>query len=133
HIQFVLQNSRTPVSRAIHGGGVPCATARGRHPLLIQAMGDLARRSAINVFAEDAANYFRLITDNDAFAAFARNGSVSVSEASSGQSSVHSTCLAPAHLMSVVFPIKLSDKTTKANQNRIDDAFMNSSDFDPKK
>jgi hypothetical protein len=96
-------------------------------------MRDLTRRSAINVFAEDAANHFRLITDNDSFAALARNGSVSVSDASSGQSSVHPACLAPAHLMSVVFPIKLPDKTTKANQNRTNDAFMNSSNFDPKK
>jgi len=96
-------------------------------------MRDLTRRSAINVFAEDAADHFRLITDDDSFAALALNGSVPVSETCSGQSSIHSSCLASPHLMRVVFPIKLSDKPTKANQNRIDDTFMNSSDFHPKK
>jgi hypothetical protein len=51
HIQFVLQNSRTPVSRAIHGGGVPCATARWRHPLIIQAVRDRQRALALLALA----------------------------------------------------------------------------------
>jgi len=101
------------------------APARRQDPFIIQVVCNFTRCSPSNVFIEDAPDDFGLSFDN-------RSRSIPIGPSTCIEALADTTGQTSAHLVGVVLAIELTHESTKPNQDRVDDTFVDSSYFDTK-
>src|SRR6266496_4253752 len=108
------------------------APARRQDPFIIQVVCNFTRCSPSNVFIEDAPDDFGLSFDNRSPALFAGNRSIPIGPSTCIEALADTTGQTSAHLVGVVLAIELTHESTKPNQDRVDDTFVDGSYFDTK-
>jgi hypothetical protein len=131
NIEFVENQSCTPLRVAIDGRGIPTTATRRTNAFTIEIVSNVARRPTGSIRDEDASHDGRFLLDNLEFPWPAGNRAIAVSPAA-GMAAIadyarHST----AHLLGAVFALHLAYKTSDTNQDRVGGAVMDCLDFDP--
>jgi hypothetical protein len=131
NIEFVENQSCTPLRIAVDGRGIPTTATRRTNAFTIEIVSNVARRPTGSIRDEDASHDGRFLLDNLEFPWPAGNRAIAVSPAA-GMAAIadyarHST----AHLLGAVFALHLAYKTSDTNQDRAGGAVMDCLDFDP--
>ena len=113
----IAEQAGTALAVAVDGARTPEITARRRHLFAVEVNGDLAWRSAGDVFSKNAPHDRSLGLHYRALAALASDRRVAVSQSPAGEPLSHSPSLAAADMHRKLFQVKRAHQAFEAGMH----------------
>ncbi|ANH05182.1 hypothetical protein shn_14845 [Shinella sp. HZN7] len=129
-VHRILQDAVVPALVAVDGAGIPFRATRGENALIVELLGNIARRHPAEVHAEDTAHHLGLLFVDRALAGPAEDEIIAVGDAAGCSTIGNDAGHAPPHLVLEVGEEHRPEQPPDADLHGIGNAFVHGDDLD---